>query len=73
MRRTERIIIYASKENKKRWERTFPDFETKNYEEALMLLLDLYESVAAYFGEKRLKELVEKMRALKGVRLKVVG
>jgi len=70
-KRDERILIYATKENKKRWEKTFPDFEVKNYEEALMLLLDLYEAASRFFNEKRLKVLVKKMREMGEYRLRI--
>lgn len=70
--RTERIVIYASRESKNRWLKTVPDLDARNYEEALMLLLDLYEAAAEAFGERRIRALAKKIREMGEYRLRVV-
>ena len=70
-RRTERVIVYVTPDSKKRWRKALVDMEVRSGGEALELLLDLYEAASEYLGERRLRELVEKMRGMPGVRLRV--
>ena len=72
--RDERIIIYTSKERKKKWEKTVIDMEVKNYEEALLGLLELYELSAKYLGTRRIDEMIKKLNEVLGisVRLRIV-
>ena len=69
--REERIIIYASRENKKRWERLYVDMDARNYEEALMLLLDIYELSRKYLGLTRLEDIKKKLEEILGVSVKM--
>jgi len=69
-----RIIIYLTEEHLKRWKKTYVDMEAKNYEEALMKLLDLYELAAMYLGTRRIDDLIKKLNDVLGIsiRMKVV-
>lgn len=73
--REERIIIYASRETKRRWQKLAIDAETKNYEEFANRLLDLYELTAQYLGEKKIDDLIRRLQEILGVtvRLRLVG
>ena len=70
-----RIIIYLNEANLKRWKKLYVDMDVKNYEEALMKLLDLYELSSKYLGARRIDELIKKLNDVLGisVRMKVVG
>jgi len=59
--RDRRIIVYVNQENLQRWRHSFLDMGVKNYEEALMLLLDVYEILSKQFGTKNLKEIIKKL------------
>lgn len=60
--RDQRIIIYCTRDNKKRWEKAFIDMDERNYEEALMKLIDLYYLAADRLGVTRLDDVIEKLR-----------
>ena len=66
MAREERIIIYCNPDHKERWESTYPKFGVKNYEEALMMLLDIYDLLVRYLGVKKLPEIKKKLEELLG-------
>ena len=71
--RDKRIIVYVNEANLIRWKKLFIDMSCKNYEDALMRLLDLYELCAKVFEEKKLDELLKKLReVLEPVRMKLV-
>ena len=71
--RDKRIIVYVNEANLIRWKKLFIDMSCKNYEDALMRLLDLYELCAKVFEERKHDELVKKVReVLEPVRMKLV-
>lgn len=69
--REERIIIYATKETKTRWQKLAIDADVKNYEDFANLLLDIYELSAKYLGERRIEELKRKLEEILGVSIRM--
>jgi hypothetical protein len=69
--RTRRLIFYVNEENEKRWKKLFVDMNVKNYEEALMRLLDIYEYLAKQFGTTKLDEIKRKLEEVLGVGVKL--
>ena len=56
MPKSERIIIYCTKDTKKRWVSLAIDLEM-NYEELLNALMDLYEAMSNYMNDKDIKRI----------------
>jgi hypothetical protein len=57
--RNRRIIIYVNELNERKWRKLFIDMKARNYEEALMKLLDIYELLVTYLQETSLDKLKE--------------
>jgi len=69
--RNRRIITYVNENNLIRWKKLYIDMNCRNYEDALMKLLDLYELSSRYLNERRIDELIKKLNDLLGISVKM--
>ena len=69
--RDKRIIVYLNEKNLVRWKKVFVDMSCRNYEDALMKLLDLYELSSKYLNERKIDELIKKLNELLGISVKM--
>jgi len=69
--RDKRIIVYMNEKNLVRWKKLYIDMNCRNYEDALMKLLDLYELSSRYLNEKKIDELIKKLNELLGISVKM--
>jgi len=69
--RTRRLIFYVNEENEKRWKKLFVDMNVKNYEDALMKLLDIYEYLVKQFGVTKIDEIRKKLEEVLGIGIKL--
>ena len=67
-----RTIIYLTEKDYIRWKSTLPKLGVKNMEEALMLLLDLYEVMAKFVQKEKLRDVVEEAKKMFGVDMELV-
>jgi len=67
-----RTIIYLTEKDYIRWKSTLPKLGVKNMEEALMLLLDLYEIMAKFVQKEKLRDVVEEAKKMFGVDMELV-
>jgi len=70
--RNYRTIIYLTERDYIRWKSTLPKLGVKNMEEALMLLLDLYEIMAKFVQKEKLRDVVEEAKKMFGVDMELV-
>ena len=70
--RSLRTIIYLTEKDYVRWKSTLPKLGVKNMEEALMLLLDLYEIMAKFVQKEKLRDVVEEAKKMFGVDMELV-
>ncbi len=64
--REERIIIYATKTTKQRWQKAVVDMEVRNYEEALNKLMDLYVLSSRYLQLSRIDDIIRRLHEILG-------
>jgi hypothetical protein len=72
VQRNNRIIIYVTEESKKRFKRLYVDMGARNYEDALMKLLDIYEILSKKLSTTKLDEIKKQLEAISEIKLKVV-
>jgi len=70
--RNMRLIFYVNSENKKRFRKLYLDMGVKNYEDALVKLLDIYEILSRKLGTTNLDEIKRSVEQLLELRVKVV-
>jgi hypothetical protein len=72
VQRDNRIIIYVTEESKKRFKKLYVDMGARNYEDALMKLLDIYEILSKKLSTTKLDEIKKQLEAISEIKLKVV-
>jgi hypothetical protein len=66
-----RLIFYVNSENKKRFRKLYIDMGSRNYEDALMKLLDIYEILSRKLGTTNLDEIKRSLEQLLELRVKL--
>jgi len=69
--RNRRAIIYMNESNLVRWRKLYIDMSCRNYEDALMKLLDLYELSSKYLNERKIDELIKKLNDILGISVRM--
>jgi hypothetical protein len=72
VQRNNRIIIYVTEESKKRFKKLYVDMGARNYEDALMKLLDIYEILSKKLSTTKLDEIKKQLESISEIKLKVV-